>query len=331
MRYLASVLLSAITRTFAQSLNALSIGTDVWGIRLVLTRSPEACGPMIMYYNITPVSGAPASVAWPDTAVVHFLTPERAENEWMTWHPPLGEGVFNWTVPLPAGKQIVVRSFNGYREVFTVRLGSSGCGEEGSTTNIKATFNYGTLDSSVFERLVTQTFPSYNITPDDQFSAVEMPSTDNLNIIDVPLGLDVASPVPGTTQAPAVKTTQTSPANSGEHTTSLSAIIGGVCGALVLVVVLFVLVLCLRKHRGRRQQRSAIDPTVSPVPITPGFDSNDASAATSDEKRSQATRLFVPSPKDPNHEPVMAATSTILLSEVLDPDRQAPPTYSQQA
>ncbi|KZV86886.1 hypothetical protein EXIGLDRAFT_774159 [Exidia glandulosa HHB12029] len=74
-----------------------------------------------------------------------------------------------------------------------------------------------------------------------------------------------------------------------------------------------------------------MDPTVSPVPLTPGFDSDDASPAASNEKRSHATRLFVPSPKDPNHEPAMAATSTILLSEVLDPDRQAPPTYSQQA
>ncbi|KZV87681.1 hypothetical protein EXIGLDRAFT_839784 [Exidia glandulosa HHB12029] len=313
MRTRPLVLLSAVARTLAQ--NALSIGNDGWGLSLALTSSPEACGPMLMYYNITPVSGAPDTVVWPDTAVIHFLTPESAENEWMTWRPPLGKGVFNWTVPLSAGKQFVVRNFEGYQQVFTVGSSTSTSSCDESATNVKSTFEYGTLDSTVFETFKTETYTSYKITPENQFHAVDMPSPDGLDVINVPLGTDVATPA----------TTQTPTAHPNTHSTPVAAIVGGVCGALVFFVVLFALVVCFRRRRRRRQQTRMTDVTVTPVPLETVSETTATTTTAGDRKgQARSNTAFVPPPTESN-----AGTSDILMSEVSDPERQAPPTYSR--
>ncbi|KZW03169.1 hypothetical protein EXIGLDRAFT_241070 [Exidia glandulosa HHB12029] len=194
MRTLPLVLLCVLGRIAGILGQSVSIGNDNWGLELALTTPPRACQPLRMYYNIGPVSDPPDFVKYPDTAVVQFLTPDSSETEWMTWHPPNGQGVFSWTVPLPAGKQFVVKNFQGYKQVFTVASGSSGCGE--TATNVTSSFAYGSLNTGVFQTLKTKSYSSYSVTPDSQFHGVDMPSS--ANVVTVPLGADRSPPATST-------------------------------------------------------------------------------------------------------------------------------------
>ncbi|KAH7102492.1 hypothetical protein BKA62DRAFT_671181 [Auriculariales sp. MPI-PUGE-AT-0066] len=198
--------------------NALSIGNSNWGFNVFITNPPRECAPLQIWYNVSnAVSTIPDWTSLPNDARVEFLTPESAEDVWMTLRPTMGTGTLTWTVPLRQGKQFVVRNSQGYKQVLTVGspTDATSCGQDAA--QVTGTSNFGELQMAVFNRLRNNTYASYSVTPSDQFRPTKFPTTSVTNHA-VSLGAavpDTITPDPSTTSSPPAENTGNS-GNSNE-------------------------------------------------------------------------------------------------------------------
>ncbi|EJD38166.1 hypothetical protein AURDEDRAFT_116603 [Auricularia subglabra TFB-10046 SS5] len=174
--------------------DAVSVGHDNWGMKVYISDSPRECAPFRLYYDINRDGDPPNGLVLPDDARVSFLTPDSALNEWMVLRPPMGKGMLSWTCTLRAGKQFVVRNRNGYKQVFTVGSSSSGtqCGQNAPTVTTSS--SYGSINAQVYKSLTANNYAPTSISPANQFSGANMPSTAGLSVINVPLGAAVPNP-----------------------------------------------------------------------------------------------------------------------------------------
>lgn len=83
MRALPLISLCVAAQALGSAGQAVSIGNDGWGLDLTLSTPPRQCQALRLWYNVGPVSGAPDSIRYPDSAVVQFLTPDSSETQWM--------------------------------------------------------------------------------------------------------------------------------------------------------------------------------------------------------------------------------------------------------
>lgn len=76
----------------------------------------------------------------------------------------MGVGILNWTCPLAARSQFVVKNFDNYEEVFTVEDGTgTQCRQEKPT--VTTSFAYGTLNADIYQSFTATSYSPTTIIP----------------------------------------------------------------------------------------------------------------------------------------------------------------------
>ncbi|EJD50528.1 hypothetical protein AURDEDRAFT_112166 [Auricularia subglabra TFB-10046 SS5] len=277
-----------IVRALCAPEDALSVGNDNWGLQLHLSRSPQECAPLHLFFNITRSPDAPKNIVLPDAAAVSFLTPDSAQDAWMILQPLDGAGVLEWVCPLRAGKQFIVRGVGDYEQLFTVAARKpplpSECGQGAPT--VTSSSPYGTLIDEVFHSYTAASYGPTSITPANQFAATSFP-IGQFSTYEVHLGA-------------AVSTSSPSPGTADSNSTNIGAIVGGVVGGLAAIALGIVLFL-LRRRRKRKQALVEVTPA-EPLPVVEAGDATTMATGSShitpmsraDRKRAHAMEMIYP-------------------------------------